>query len=115
MIVEAAGQQYSFDDRVSTATGIPTVLGWGGHELQWRGNYDQAGPRERDIEQIYKSRDVNEARALLDEYGVDFVIVGSIEREKYQLTPPQVDKFAKLGALVFEQGSMRIYRVGAQS
>lgn len=113
VIVEAAGRQYSFDNRVSVATGIPTVLGWGGHELQWRGNYDEAGPRERDIKQIYISRDVNEVRALLDGYGVDYVIVGSIEREKYQLSPTLVDKFGKLGELVFEQGSMRIYRVGA--
>lgn len=113
VIVEAAGRQYSFDNRVSVATGLQSVLGWGGHELQWRGNYDQAGPRERDLEQIYRSRDVNEARALLDKYGVDYVIVGNIERDKYQMNQSLVDKFGKIGELVFEQNAMRIYRVGA--
>lgn len=112
VILEAAGSQYSFDNRVSVATGIPTVLGWGGHELQWRGNYDEAGPRERDVEQIYKSRNLNETRDLLTKYHVDYVFVGSIERNKYQLNSSLVDKFAKLGEMVFEQGSMRIYRVG---
>lgn len=112
VILEAAGNQYSFDNRVSVATGLPTVLGWGGHELQWRGNYDQAGPRERDVEQIYKSRNVNETRDLLTKYRVDYVFVGSIERNKYQLNSSLVDKFAKLGEMVFEQRSMRIYRVG---
>jgi YYY domain-containing protein len=113
VILEAAGREYSFDDRVSVATGLPTVLGWGGHELQWRGNYDDAGPREKDVEQMYRSRDVNETRALLDKYGVDYVIVGSIERDKYQLNASLVNKFEKLGELVFEQGTMRVYRVGA--
>lgn len=113
VIAEAAGRQYTFDNRVSVATGIPTVLGWGGHELQWRGNYDQAGPREQDLEQIYRSRDVNQVRALLEKYGVDYVVVGEIERDKYQMNQTSVDKFGKLGELVFEQNSMRIYRVGA--
>ncbi len=113
VIVEAAGRQYSFDNRVSVATGLSTVLGWGGHELQWRGNYDQAGPREQDIEQIYRARDANETRALLDKYNVAYVIVGNIERDKYQMTPTLVNKFAQVGELVFEQNSMRIYRVDA--
>jgi YYY domain-containing protein len=113
VIVEAAGRQYSFDNRVSVATGLQSVLGWGGHELQWRGNYDQAGPREQDLEQIYRSRDVNEVRALLDKYDVDYVIVGGIERDKYQMNQALADKFGKLGELVFEQNSMQIYRVSA--
>jgi uncharacterized membrane protein len=46
---------------------------------------------------------------LLSGYRVDYVIVGSLEREKYGLVPPMVDKFGKLGDLVFNQGSMRIY------
>ena len=40
------------------------------------------------------------------------VIVGGIERSKYQLNPSLVDKFGKIGEKVFEQGSIRIYRVG---
>jgi uncharacterized membrane protein len=112
VILEATGDQYSFDNRVSVATGLPTVLGWGGHELQWRGNYDEAGPRQSDVERIYSSVDLSETRELLDKYGVDFVVVGDIERKKYKLNPVLIDKFGKLGEQVFEQGSMRIYRVG---
>ncbi len=112
VILEAAGSQYSFDNRVSVATGIPTVLGWGGHELQWRGNYDQAGPRENDIQQIYRSRNLDETRQLLAKYHVDYVIVGGSERNKYQLNAALADKFGKIGEMVFEQGQTRIYRVG---
>lgn len=113
-ILEAAGQQYTFDNRVSVATGLPTVLGWGGHELQWRGNFDQAGPRERDIQTIYSSRDLNTTRELLGKYDVQYVVVGGIERDRYKLSQALVDKFARLGDLVFDQGSMRIYHVGVE-
>jgi YYY domain-containing protein len=111
VILEAPGPQYSFYDRVSVATGLETVLGWGGHELQWRGNGDETGKRESDVEMIYKAMDSNQARVLLHKYGVDYVIVGGIEREKYALTRPMVDKFAKFGQLVFNQGSMQIFQV----
>ncbi len=57
VVLEATGGSYSQYARVSSQTGLPTVLGWGGHELQWRGNYDEAGKREPDIDKIYGSLD----------------------------------------------------------
>jgi uncharacterized membrane protein len=111
VILEAPGPQYSFYDRVSVATGLATVLGWGGHELQWRGNYDASGKREQDVQRIYKAIDPNEARTLLQQYAVDYVIVGSLEREKYSLNQIMIDKFARIGQLVFNQGSLRIYQI----
>jgi uncharacterized membrane protein len=115
VILEAAGAQYSFDNRVSVATGLSTVLGWGGHEFQWRGNSEESDPRARDIEEIYRTRDLARARELLDDYRVSYVIVGDIERGKYKLAQPSIDKFAKMGEMVFEQGGMRVYRVGSAS
>ncbi len=111
VILEAPGPQYTFYDRVSVATGLETVLGWGGHEVQWRGNGDEAAKRESDVEKIYKTVDPGEARVLLRKYGVDFVIVGGLEREKYGLTGPLINKFGKLGQMVFNQGSMQIFKV----
>lgn len=115
VILEGAGNQYSFDNRVSVATGLSTVLGWGGHELQWRGNSKESDPRAQDIETIYKSRDLTKTRELLDKYDVSFVVVGEIEKSKYSLAAQSIDKFGKLGEKVFEQGTMRIYRVGQVS
>lgn len=111
VILEAPGNEYSFDDRVSVATGFPTVLGWGGHELQWRGNYEEAGPRENDVKQIYQSHDLKQTRDLLDKYSVDYVFVGDSERQKYNLNDSQINKFGKLGEQVFQQGSMHVFRV----
>ena len=46
-IVEAVGGQYSAYGRISASTGIPTLLGWAGHQYQWRG-YSTPEPAERD-------------------------------------------------------------------
>jgi YYY domain-containing protein len=111
VILEAPGPEYSFYDRVSVATGLETVLGWGGHELQWRGNGEEAAKREGDVEKIYKTLDPNQATVLLRQYKVEYVVVGGLEREKYGLVRPMIDKFGKLGQLVFSHGSMQIYQV----
>ena len=111
VILEAPGPEYTFYDRVSVATGLEAVLGWGGHEFQWRGTSTESDKRSDDIQQIYTSLDPIQTRALLQKYGVDYVIVGGVEREKYGLTRPMTDKFGKLGQMVFNQGSMQIYMV----
>ncbi|MBM3190897.1 MAG: hypothetical protein FJZ90_19535, partial [Chloroflexi bacterium] len=76
VMLEATGGSYSEFNWVSAHTGIPTLLGWGGHQLQWRGNYDVAGQREPDIAAIYQGMDARATLALLDEYGIDYVYLG---------------------------------------
>ena len=106
-IVEATGGSYSYYARVSAQTGLPTVLGWGGHELQWRGNYDEAGRREPDISTIYESLDLDLTLTLLDKYGIKYVYVGDLERRKYpQLT---MAKFDQLFDVAYQNDSVRIY------
>ena len=40
VIVEAASyNEYTHLGRISAFTGLPTLLGWGGHEVQWRVNW----------------------------------------------------------------------------
>jgi YYY domain-containing protein len=53
VIVEAVGGSYSGFARISTLTGLPTVLGWPGHEVQWRGGTEEIGSRESDIDRLY--------------------------------------------------------------
>ena len=114
-IVEAVGGEYSYGNRISMATGLPTVLGWAGHEWQWRGNSklykdDAAGvDRAADVAHIYQSFDAKETLTLLDKYAIKFVVVGQMERAQYSLTKPQVEKFGKILNLVFENGDVRIY------
>jgi uncharacterized membrane protein len=109
VILEAPGQSYHAEQsRVSAFTGLPTVLGWGGHELQWRGNYDEAGRREPDIRKIYTSRNDQETLTLLDKYAISYVYVGPTERGMFPVASLQ--KFDTLMDVAFTQGNVTLYR-----
>ena len=54
-MAEAVGGSYSGYACVSRLSGYPTVLGWPGHELQWRGGGEEIGSRENDIQQLYEA------------------------------------------------------------
>lgn len=109
IIVEADGDSYTEYERFSAFTGFPTVVGWAVHEWLWRGSYDIVAPLREDVRLIYESEDVEETRRILNKYQVDYVIVGSLEREKF--TVLQDWKFSQLGINVFEQGQTAIYKV----
>jgi YYY domain-containing protein len=110
VLVEAVGPDYSPEGhgRVSTFTGLPTVLGWAGHELQW--GHDP-GRRASEVTTLYQTRDLDLSRKLLERYGVRYVFVGSLERRQY----PAVGlvKFRQLGRIVFRSGPTVVYDVGA--
>lgn len=101
-IIEAVGDSYTSFARMSTFTGLPTVLGWRVHEWLWRGSYDIPGKRSSEVESIYLSPWDEESQRLLNQYRVKYMIVGTKEREAY----PQMNtiEIKKLGKVVFEQG-----------
>jgi YYY domain-containing protein len=117
-VLEAVGGSYSSEGfgGVSAATGLATVLGWPGHEDQWRGGdpaaRGQIGPRQTDVQTLYTTTDVNQARELLKKYKVDYVYVGSLEHGA--ASPEALAKFSQLGEPVFQQGDVAIYRVTEQ-
>ena len=82
-LVEAVGDDYSEYGRVSAATGRPAVLGWKGHEHQWRGTTRIFSGREDDIARIYQVMDPDVVRQLLDRYDVRYVYLGHRERARY--------------------------------
>lgn len=109
VLVESIGGSYSEHGRFSGFTGVPAVLGWSGHERQWRGGNDGWVERESDVERIYTSSDINEVRHMLDRYGVTHVVVGALEREKY--TEIDVSKFDMLGSLAYSNASVEVYEI----
>jgi YYY domain-containing protein len=109
VLLEATGGSYSEYNWVSAHSGVPTLLGWGGHELQWRGNYDEPGRREPDIAAIYQSTDLARKAALLDTYGIDYVYVGPLERAAYRLTAVQIDALDRLMTRAYESGDVILY------
>jgi len=131
-LVEAVGRSYGetagwFDDRFSASTGVPTVIGWAGHEGQWRGADLQTRTvtlpmREQDVKTLYESTNAETATALLKKYDIRWVIVGDQERVRYggcqpsgnscSATPtPGFAKFKDMLPLAFQQGAVAIYRV----
>jgi YYY domain-containing protein len=106
-IVEAVGGSYTEYGRISASTGLPTVLGWVGHEIQWRSSGAPLKGRARDVEEIYRSQDVEKVKALLDKYGVRYVYVGPRERASYG--PLGLEKFGRFMRPVFNSRGVVIY------
>ena len=97
--------------RISSSTGRPTIIGWEGHERQWRASSVHIKGRKEDVAQIYQTEDIDIARGLLKAYQVEYVVVGHRERGAYGAKG--FSKFGNLGNLVFDGGdAMRVYRLG---
>jgi YYY domain-containing protein len=112
VILEApgsGGSSYVYEGRIAALTGLPTLLGWAGHEGQWRGNYDVQNSRTPDIETMYNTRDPQTALALLEEYEVSYVYVGPLERSEYD--PRGLEKFDRIMDVVYQQGGVTIYKM----
>jgi uncharacterized membrane protein len=121
VVVEATGGSYQQQfGRVSSMTGLPTLLGWRFHEQQWRGTDDEQARRQPDLDAIYGCRrsgnrcdplpaDPRGLQSLLDKYGVTYIYVGPSEREAY----PQLDpnRFNAVADVAFKNNGVAIYRV----
>jgi uncharacterized membrane protein len=76
------------------------------HEGQWRGSYEPQGNRQQDIRSIYELRDWESTLALLRQYNVRYIFIGSLERSTYRIYE---DKFEQNLRRVFSQGQVTIY------
>src|SRR5215210_2917590 len=106
VLLEAAGPDYSGfgHARMSTFTGRPAVIGWAGHELQWK---HDPGTRAEDVRAMYEATTADAARPLLSRYGVRYVVVGPIERADYG--DAGVEKWDELGRRVFDRDGTTVW------
>lgn len=119
VIAEAAYQHSSYKEfaRMATHSGQSTVLGWVGHEHQWRGGYDEVGSRESDLQRLYCAANWPEAKSVIDQYGIRYIVVGNLERTTYapgtSNCPSGLSegKFQRYLEPVFQQGDVTIYEV----
>jgi YYY domain-containing protein len=107
IVAEAIGDGYSAYGRVSMYTGLQTVLGWPGHEAQWRGSYTPQGTRRDDITRLYTTARWEEAQAIVQQYNIRYIYIGSLER----IIPANEEKFILFLKPVFRQGNVVIYEV----
>ena len=121
VILEAPAHNYNYEGRISAFSGLPALLGWSLHESQWRGNYDEQGKREPDIDSIYTSGDPFVTLELLHKWGVDYVILGAAEMQYIQQLcentnracnlSRSINKFETMLQPVFQQGNTTIFAV----
>jgi uncharacterized membrane protein len=112
VILEAPGDQrraYVYEGRVSALTGLPALLGWGGHQMQWRGNYDVPARREQDIDLLFSTQDQAVVREILALYEVTYVFVGPLERQRY--SGEELGKFDAMFPAIYDDEGVTIYQV----
>ncbi len=103
-IVEGHTAEYRWGSRYSVYTGLPTVAGWSWHLRQHNSVLPGTVVDQRiaDVNNFYNTADEMEARAFLEKYGVDLIVVGDLERAIY---PEEgVAKFTRLA----EAGDLEI-------
>jgi YYY domain-containing protein len=112
VVLEAFGDDYSAfgHGRISTFTGLATVIGWAGHELQWQ---HDPGTRSADVQTLYTTPDAAVARALIDKYGIRYVVFGPIEQTTYG--DAGVGKWDQLGRKVYSAEGTTVWDLRAAS
>ncbi len=142
-ILEASGEDWVDYSRVSTFTGLPTLMGWPGHENQWRGGKAYARPGtfdcglllakynlrppqtrpslQRDepncrlqlIDFIYSTDNVQLAQTLLHAAGVQYVYVGTLEEGLINRGGTIQKQYPPEGLTKFGQFMKVIYQSGS--
>lgn len=108
VVAEAVGGSYTGYARVSTFSGQPAVLGWPGHESQWRGGAAEIGSREPDLELLFRANRWEQVLEVLQRYQIRYIFVGGLERGKYRVNEAVYDQYLKN---VFENQQVTIYEV----
>jgi uncharacterized membrane protein len=108
VVAEAIGGSYSGYARIATYSGLPTVLGWPGHESQWRGGGLEQGSRNEDIISLYSTPDWNAAADIIRKYNIRYIYIGTLEHETM---PVQEEKFKTHLRVAYQNDSVVIYEV----
>jgi YYY domain-containing protein len=107
--VEEHGGGYTEYGRIAGSTGVPTIIGWVGHERQWRGGDELFANRQGDVETIYTTRDKQELRRLVDKYSLTMVVVGPRENSTYGNI--DMAMFYTIGDRIIERGQYTVFRI----
>ena len=117
VIVEGTGDDYGYSSRISTFTGLPTVMGWVGHEVQWRVNWvkqdreKQADfdSRAASLDTIYTNPNPSVVLTAMARYSAQYLYVGAFEKSKY----PKVNlkRFDDFMHLIYDADGVTIFQV----
>jgi YYY domain-containing protein len=122
------GYDYSLYSRISTFTGLPTLMGWIGHEEQWRLNWlnnpDNAQSFWNQIDAvntIYISPNPQQVLTTMKKYQAVYLYVGPLERLWYTqenyFNPTHapadfnLDRFGQFMDVVYLEHGVTIYKM----
>jgi len=116
VIVEAVGPDYSDYARISAFTGLPTIIGWIGHEYQWRVNWLNKDinavdfdRRQTDVTSIYTDKSPSVVLSLMARYQAQYLYVGPLEEETY--LGANLHRFSSFMQVVYSSHGVTIYKV----
>ncbi len=125
VIVEAVGDSYTSYARINTFTGSIAPVGWQTHEWTWRfegknaknfksgeqveTGWGKVAKVASDIQKLYETKDITEAKQIIESYKIEYIYVGNLERQKYLNIFE--DKFYQIGSIIFEAGGSKLFMV----
>jgi YYY domain-containing protein len=104
VIAEGVKGDYDYPSRISSFTGVQTIIGWPGHEFMWRGAGGRTANRVDEVRMVYE--DPARAPGILRKYRAGYVYVGDTERELYPHLDLPLDDLVP----VYEAQGVTIYR-----
>ncbi len=116
VIIESIGTDYSNWGRISVFTGLPTLMGWVGHEYQWRANwinipanYAEFQRRGADVDTIYTNTNSATVLSVMNHYHAQYLYVGPLEYMKYHSA--NLHRFSTYMQVVYNAGGVTIYKM----
>jgi uncharacterized membrane protein len=104
------GYYREFGVRVSSFTGLPTLMGM--HESEQRYGW-QVGPRSSQARNLYTMSDPQRTMDLVHELNVEYIYLGPLERVEYHNVSAKFEHLAQIGQIevVYRNELVTIYRV----
>lgn len=84
-VLENFGVDFTYSNRISSFTGMHTVLGWIGHENLWiwDGRFTEipiVDSRMHDITRLYTANNPVNAAHMIEKYDIDYIYIGPLEK-----------------------------------
>jgi YYY domain-containing protein len=85
VIIEGNMVEYHWGTRNTIYTGLPNVIGWNWHQRQQRASAaeDLIQGRISEVNEFYLTTDPERAKSILDNFDVEYIVVGQLERALY--------------------------------